>query len=111
MPVAGPAEIDELRRREGLPGLSAGEVAKEAREEEWRKQRATMFVPEDPDAYRDRTIAAVGSYHYEFQRNRTAVKVSIPNGMLEAGCPLSEGATVEAIGMAVYKAARKAKNR
>lgn len=41
------------------------------------------FVPEQPDAYDDQTTAAIGSKHVEFTYNRTALRVSIPNCLLD----------------------------
>lgn len=72
------------------------------------------FVPEKPDAYRDREIAVAASYHYEFQHNRTAVKVSIPNGMLNSAVEArgmdAHDLAVE-IGQLVIDAALESKGR
>jgi hypothetical protein len=81
----------------------------------FRERRAMAlgyFVPEDPDAYAERRVAAVGSYHFEFQHNRTAVKVSIPNHLIALaedypGCDEA----VQELGRKVLEAARDAKCR
>jgi hypothetical protein len=78
-----------------------------------RVERAThfgYFVPEDPDAYAERRVAAVGSYHFEFQHNRTAVKVSIPNGLIE-GISDPNSQIVQEIAAKVLEAAREAAKR
>jgi hypothetical protein len=68
-----------------------------------------VFVPEKPEAYERREVAASASYHFEFQHNRTAVKVSIPNGLLGPDDPHTEAEACMLIGVAAYKAAREAK--